>query len=70
MASGYSWIGFGLGGLSKGTLKMDLWMKDIAPNDELREWFGHDTVKWPEFKRLYFKELDGTQDEVVDTEPR
>ncbi len=43
---------------------MDLWMKDIAPSDELRKWFGHDPAKWPEFKRRYFKELDGKQKEV------
>lgn len=43
---------------------MDLWMKDIAPSDDLRKWFGHDPAKWPAFKRRYFKELDGQQDEV------
>jgi len=32
-------------------------MKDIAPSDELRKWFGHDPKKWPEFKKQYFREL-------------
>jgi len=43
---------------------MDLWMKDIAPSDDLRKWFGHYPAKWPEFKRRYFKELDGKQEAV------
>lgn len=43
-------------GISKN--KVDLWLKDIAPSDELRKWFGHDPSKWDEFKRRYFEELD------------
>ncbi|AAK42054.1 DUF488 domain-containing protein [Saccharolobus solfataricus] len=38
--------------------KVDLWLKDIAPSDELRKWFSHDTSKWDEFKKKYFEELD------------
>ncbi len=51
-------------GLSKEKLKMDLWMKDIAPSDDLRKWFGHYPAKWLEFKRCYFKELDEKQEAV------
>lgn len=43
---------------------MDLWMKDIAPSNDLRKWFGHDPAKWPEFKHRYFKELDEKQEAV------
>ncbi|AWR96135.1 DUF488 family protein [Acidianus sulfidivorans JP7] len=42
-----------------GKNKVDLWLKDIAPSDELRKWYGHDASKWDEFKRKYFEELDG-----------
>lgn len=45
-------------GLSKASLKLDEWMKEIAPSNELRKRFGHHEGKWEEFQKLYFKELD------------
>jgi uncharacterized protein YeaO (DUF488 family) len=44
-------------GLSKDKAKVDVWLKEIAPSDELRKWFGHDPEKWDEFRRRYFEEL-------------
>ena len=44
-------------GLSKDKVKLDLWMKDIAPSNDLRKWYGHDVDKWPEFKDKYLSEL-------------
>lgn len=44
-------------GLTRERTKIDLWLKDLSPSDGLRKWFGHDPVKWPEFKRRYFAEL-------------
>jgi uncharacterized protein YeaO (DUF488 family) len=32
-------------GLRKDEVKVDLWLKDIAPSTELRKWFGHDPSK-------------------------
>lgn len=49
-------------GVSKDKAKIDLWLKDIAPSDQLRKWFAHDPAKWMEFKRRYFKELDKKKD--------
>ena len=49
-------------GLSKASLKLDEWMKEIAPSNELRQWFGHDESKWEEFQKRYFKELDNHSD--------
>ncbi len=37
---------------------MAAWVKDFAPSNELRRWFGHDPAKWEEFQRRYFAELD------------
>jgi uncharacterized protein YeaO (DUF488 family) len=37
--------------------QVDVWLKDIAPSDELRKWYNHDPNKWEEFKRRYFEEL-------------
>jgi uncharacterized protein YeaO (DUF488 family) len=44
-------------GMSNEKAKVDLWLKDIAPSDELRKWFAHDEKKWDEFKHSYFEEL-------------
>lgn len=44
-------------GLTKAKAKIDLWLKDVAPSTELRQWFGHDPEKWQEFKKRYLAEL-------------
>jgi uncharacterized protein YeaO (DUF488 family) len=44
-------------GVSKAKAKLDAWEKDVAPSRELREWYGHDPAKWPEFRRRYTREL-------------
>ena len=44
-------------GLSKERARVDRWLKEIAPSDELRRWFGHDPAKWPEFRTRYLDEL-------------
>lgn len=48
-------------GISKEEAQVDLWLKDIAPSDQLRKWFAHDPAKWDEFLKRYFKELDGKE---------
>jgi uncharacterized protein YeaO (DUF488 family) len=45
-------------GVSKKDASIDIWIKDIAPSNELRKWFNHDPEKWDEFKIRYFSELD------------
>jgi len=44
-------------GLSKESAHIDLWLKDVAPSTELRQWFHHDPQKFPEFRRRYKAEL-------------
>ena len=51
-------------GLGKEKAKIDLWLKEIAPSNELRKWYGHDPRKWVEFKKKYFEYLD-TKRELV-----
>ncbi|HEV8600686.1 MAG TPA: DUF488 family protein, partial [Gemmatimonadales bacterium] len=46
-------------------LRLDGWLKDVAPSPELRRWFSHDPKKWPEFKRRYFAELRANQDALA-----
>lgn len=45
-------------GVSKEAARIDAWLKEIAPSDGLRKWFGHDPEKWSEFRRRYFAELE------------
>lgn len=51
-------------GLRKENLKLDEWDRHLAPSNELRKWFSHETDKWPEFKRRYGKELEQQNDEL------
>jgi uncharacterized protein YeaO (DUF488 family) len=44
-------------GISKATLRLDTWLKEVGPSTELRKWFSHDPDKWDEFRRRYFREL-------------
>jgi uncharacterized protein YeaO (DUF488 family) len=46
-------------GVSKARLRLDEWAKDVAPSPSLRQWFGHDPERWPEFRRRYLAELRG-----------
>lgn len=45
-------------GMKKEALQLDDWWKEVAPSDELRQWFGHDPARWEEFRRRYFAELE------------
>ena len=49
-------------GVKKATAAIDLWAKDIAPSTELRQWFGHETNRWEEFRRRYVAELEQKPD--------
>ena len=51
-------------GISKEDAGHDGWLKDVAPSDELRKWFGHDEKKWDEFKEKYFDELREKDEQV------
>jgi uncharacterized protein YeaO (DUF488 family) len=49
-------------GVKKENLRMEGWLKDAAPSDELRKWFGHDPSRWSEFCRRYEAELEANSD--------
>lgn len=51
-------------GLTKEKAHIDLWLKEVAPSDELRKWFGHEPNKWPVFRERYFRELESRAEEV------
>lgn len=52
-------------GVAKDALKLDRWLKDVAPSTDLRKWFGHDPAKWEAFQDRYFRELDSRSEPVT-----
>ncbi|MEI3612038.1 DUF488 domain-containing protein [Pseudogracilibacillus sp. SO30301A] len=44
-------------GISKEEAKLDYWLKDLAPSNNLRKWFNHDPIKFAEFTKRYQEEL-------------
>jgi uncharacterized protein YeaO (DUF488 family) len=52
-------------GLTKQRAAVDVWLKEVAPSDALRKWFGHQPERWPEFRERYFGELRSMPDEVA-----
>ena len=51
-------------GLSKVSLRLDAWMRDLAPSTDLRRWVHDDMTQWAEFKKRYFQELKAQTDLV------
>lgn len=47
-------------GISKERAKINLWIKDISPSNELRTWYHHEPDKWDEFEERYDQELDSS----------
>jgi uncharacterized protein YeaO (DUF488 family) len=48
-------------GIEKEKAKIGMWLKEVAPSNELRKWFSHDPEKWEEFKMKYSKEIVAKQ---------
>jgi len=44
-------------GITKEEAKLDYWLKDLAPSNNLRKWFNHDPSKFEEFTKRYKEEL-------------
>jgi uncharacterized protein YeaO (DUF488 family) len=53
-------------GVSKKDASLKAWLKELAPSDDLRKWYGHRPERWGEFKRRYKLELcaDKKQEEI------
>ena len=49
-------------GLKKTDAHVAQWLKEVAPSNELRKWFGHDPARWEEFRRRYKTELTAKGD--------
>ena len=51
-------------GVAKKDAALTLWLKEIAPSDDLRKWFGHEPERWAEFQKRYRAELDANGEAV------
>lgn len=52
-------------GMRKEAAALTLWLKEIAPSTELRQWFHANPDHWEDFCRRYRLELDGNPDAVA-----
>ena len=50
--------------VKKEGLGLTAWLKEVAPSDGLRQWFGHDATRWPEFRRRYKLEIREHSDQL------
>ena len=48
-------------GVSREAAHLTLWLKEIAPSAQLRQWFGHKPARWKEFQERYRAELDANR---------
>ena len=44
-------------GLTKEDAAVKFWLRDLAPSNELRQWFHANPDAWRMFRKRYFKEL-------------
>jgi uncharacterized protein YeaO (DUF488 family) len=51
-------------GISKDEARLDEWMKEVAPSDQLRKWFHSDRSCWNEFRRRYLSELKSHREKL------
>ena len=52
-------------GVSRAEAALDEWARELAPSAELRRWFGHDPVRFEEFRRRYIEELRGERSRLA-----
>jgi uncharacterized protein YeaO (DUF488 family) len=53
-------------GMKKEVAKVDLWMKDVAPSDELRKSFHHEAMEWADFEKKYQTELKNKKESLAE----
>jgi uncharacterized protein YeaO (DUF488 family) len=45
-------------GIPKEDDRHDVWLRDVAPSNELRRWYGHREEVFDEFRERYLQELE------------
>ena len=53
-------------GMKKEVAHLDAWMKEVAPSDALRKWFGHKPEKWAAFQKKYRAELAKKKEQLAE----
>jgi uncharacterized protein YeaO (DUF488 family) len=51
-------------GCTKDEVAVDLWLREAAPSEALRRWYGHDAERWPAFVERYRSEIRDRADLV------
>ncbi len=51
-------------GISKERAKIDLWIKEIAPSNDLRKWYSQNSEKAKQFQKKYITELEGNRNSL------
>ena len=44
-------------GLARENARINHWLRELAPSNELRRWFAHEPARWNEFRLRYADEL-------------
>jgi len=44
-------------GLTKQDARLDAWLRELAPSNELRKWFHAHPLQWKRFREKYLQEL-------------
>jgi uncharacterized protein YeaO (DUF488 family) len=44
-------------GVGKNRSQIDVWLRDLAPSEDLRLWYAHDPQRWTRFQQRYMLEL-------------
>jgi len=57
-------------GVSRRRAALDVWLKELAPSNALRIWYGHDPRRWTEFGRRYRAELRSQRPALSDLRAR
>jgi len=48
-------------GVKKENAYVERWLRELGPSTELRQFFGHDPARWPEFRKRYLIELERSE---------
>lgn len=51
-------------GMAKGRARVDIWARDIAPSDALRQWFHDNPDRFDAFRERHLRELAAKDDHV------
>jgi uncharacterized protein YeaO (DUF488 family) len=57
-------------GVSRDRAKLDDWIRELAPSDELRRWFDHVPGRFDEFRARYRSELAGHSERLEELRAR